>query len=131
MTEETKLVFDQLEKAITRLEQAVQRPVSSDRLEIDGTIQRFEFTIELFWKALKKKLFEEYGVEVHAPKQVLQQAYVNKLIYNETVWLSMLTDRNLTSHTYKQSLADQIYKNIKESYSTFLRQEFEKCYVKK
>ena len=126
MSDETKLVFEQLGNALKQLEVAIKKPVSADRLEIDGTIQRFEFSIELFWKALKKKLFIEFGVEVSAPKQVLQQAYINKIINDEAMWMAMLIDRNLTSHTYKQALADQIYDNIKK-YVPFLKEEFINC----
>jgi len=126
MTHQTKLIFNQLEQALQRLEEMVNLPVHEHRAEIDSTIHRFKFTFELFWKALKKKLFDDYGIEVHGPKPVLQQAYMHKLINDEQIWLNMLSDRNLTSHTYKQALADQIYENIKE-YVPFLRQEFENC----
>lgn len=124
MTEETKLVFDQLKRALQRLEEAANKPVSADRLEIDATIHRFEFTIELFWKALKKKLLDDYGLEVNGPKPVLQQAYTYKLINDEAIWLNMLSDRNLTSHTYKEALANLIHQNIK-TYIPFLKKEFE------
>ena len=40
----------------------------------------------------------------------------------------MLTDRNMTSHTYKEALALQIYQNIK-IHTPFLRQEFEFCKI--
>ena len=123
MIEETKLVFIQLEQALQRLEEIANKPVGSDRCEIDATIHRFEFTIELFWKALKKKLVDDHGIEVHSPKSVLQQAYLNKLINNEEMWLKMLIDRSLTSHCYKQALADQVYENIK-TYIPFLKTEF-------
>ena len=127
MIEESKLVFAQLGNALQRLEEAANAPVHENRFEIDTTIHRFEFTIELFWKALKKKLVDDHGIEVHSPKSVLQQAYLNKLIDNEHIWLNMLSDRNLTSHCYKQALADQIYQNIK-TYVPFLKTEFEKCF---
>ncbi len=51
MTDETKIVFAQLEQALERLEEMVNLPVHEHRAEIDSTIHRFEFTIELFWKA--------------------------------------------------------------------------------
>lgn len=78
MTEETKLVFIQLGNAITQLEQATKASVGPMRFEIDTAIHRFKFCIELFWKALKKKLFDDFGLELNAPKSVLQQAYMNK-----------------------------------------------------
>jgi len=80
VTEETKLVFQQLDNALKRLEEVVVLPLSPQKYEIDLTIHRFEFTIELFWKALRKKLIDEYGVNVNSPKPVLQEAYLNQLI---------------------------------------------------
>jgi len=120
VTEETKLVFQQLDNALKRLEEVVVLPLSPQKYEIDLTIHRFEFTIELFWKALRKKLIDEYGVNVNSPKPVLQEAYLNQLIEHEEIWIAMLHDRNLTSHTYKEALALKIYENIKK-HTPFLR----------
>ncbi|MCX5923524.1 MAG: HI0074 family nucleotidyltransferase substrate-binding subunit [Candidatus Dependentiae bacterium] len=128
MKKETELIFQQLEKALLRLEEVVNLPISKHKVEIEATIQCFEFTIELFWKALKKKLSDEFNTESFGPKQVLQYSYAKQLISNEKHWLNMLTDRNMTSHTYKEALALQIYQNIK-MHTPFLRQEFEFCKI--
>jgi nucleotidyltransferase substrate binding protein (TIGR01987 family) len=66
----------------------------------DAAIQRFEFTIELFWKILKKVLFHE-KIESTTPRDTLSKAYQYKLIDDEEVWLAMLDDRNNASHAYK------------------------------
>jgi nucleotidyltransferase substrate binding protein (TIGR01987 family) len=68
--------------------------------------------MEFFLKFLKK-ILEFHGLEVFFPKDILQEAYAGHLIDDDTLWLQMLNDRNLTSHTYDQKLADQIYANIK------------------
>lgn len=115
-----------LNYALKRLEEVVKLPISHHKVEIEATIHCFEFTIELFWKALKKKLSDEYNTESFGPKQVMQYAYGKKLITDEQIWIDMLNDRNLTSHTYKEALANQIYQNIK-IYTPFLRQHFEQC----
>lgn len=125
MNAETKLIFDQLNNALKKLEEVAALPPSPQKYEIDLTIHRFEFTIELFWKALRKKLSTEYGVNVNSPKPILQEAYQNQLIENEEIWLAMLNDRNLTSQTYKEALAHEIYENIKR-YTPFLRKSFNK-----
>lgn len=126
MTDETKQIFEQLNDALKRLEEVAQLPLSAHQIEIEATIHCFEFTIELFWKALKKKLLDEYDTNSLGPRQVLQNAYANQLINNEDMWLDMLHDRNLTSHTYKKLLAREIYQNIK-TYTPFLREEFNHC----
>lgn len=98
--------------------------MQEDRSNIDATIQRFELTIELFWKLLKRILASK-GIEVLYPKDVLRQAYAGKLIDNEDAWLNMLRDRNLTSHTYNEDLADEIYGNIR-GYYPIIKATFDK-----
>ena len=64
-----KLAFAKLEKALNALEIIASKPMQEDRSNIDATIQRFEFTVELFWKLLKY-ILESKGVEVQYPKDV-------------------------------------------------------------
>jgi nucleotidyltransferase substrate binding protein (TIGR01987 family) len=103
--------LEQFGKALLRLEEAIQRSAEDDDMIIDATIQRFEFTVELCWKALKKLLREE-GVTATTPRHVLQEAYSFKWLENEDIWLRMLRDRNLTSHTYREEQAREIYERI-------------------
>jgi nucleotidyltransferase substrate binding protein (TIGR01987 family) len=115
--------FIKTEKALQALKQMLDRPMQDDRGNIDAAIQRFEFTIELFWKLLKRILASK-GLDVIYPKDVLQQAYKGSLIDNEQLWIAMLRDRNLTSHTYNEELADQIFKNL-YTYYPELKKTFE------
>lgn len=107
--------FNAVEKALKALKVAIDEPMRESQTNVDGTIQRFEFSIELFWKLLKRILATR-GVEAQFPRDVLQQAYAGHLIDNEVEWLSMLKDRNLTSHTYNEELAHEIYARIKTYY---------------
>ena len=68
--------LDQIRKdfgnALGALVEAVQQAQSD--LEIDGAIQRFEFTFELFWKLLKAYL-EHKGVLVRTPRDAFKEAF--------------------------------------------------------
>jgi nucleotidyltransferase substrate binding protein (TIGR01987 family) len=119
-----ELKLEKLRKALGALEAIYLKPTLEDRSNIDATIQRFEFTFELFWKVLKD-FFYHKGLEINYPRDVIKQAYADKLVNNESLWLQMLKDRNLTSHTYDEILADQIFNHIK-SYVPLLRESFEK-----
>ena len=121
-----ELGFLKLGKALSSLEQIVVKPNQDDRSNIDASIQRFEFTIELFWKLLKN-ILESKGVEVQYPKNVLQEAFKGHLINHEQSWLKMLEDRNMTSHTYDEDLADQIFMRIK-LYTPVLRETYNKLF---
>ena len=106
--------MENLEKALNRLGEALDE-ANDNALMIDGTIQRFEFTVELFWKTLKRSLAAE-GIEANSPKETLKQAYAAKWLNDETIWLQMLKDRNETSHVYDEDKAREIYSHIKAYY---------------
>ena len=107
--------FEQTGKALTAFKVMLDKPMDKDRGNIDASIQRFEFSIELFWKLLKRILASR-GQEVHYPKDVLQEAYAGKLIDHDVIWLGMLSDRNASSHAYNEKLADEIYQRLPAYY---------------
>lgn len=75
LNEKTSQSVENLTRALSRLEQAIKTPVGEqDSLLIDGTIQRFEFCIELFWKMLRRALLEN-GIETGTPREAIQKAY--------------------------------------------------------
>ena len=43
---------------------------------------------------------------------VYKKAYANGILKDEKVWLSILEDRNATSHIYSEKLADEIEERI-------------------
>ena len=80
----------------------------------DSTIQRFEFTLEIAWKCIKSYLYETEGIECRSPKSCIREfAPIAQLSPEETIeLLGMIDDRNLATHTYHESLADEIYRRI-------------------
>ncbi|MFO1187729.1 MAG: nucleotidyltransferase substrate binding protein [Alphaproteobacteria bacterium] len=104
----------QLSRAIRRLEEALALPPEAP-VAIDGTIQRFEFTFELAWKAVQA-LLEEQGVLVSTPRSAIKEAYAAGWITNEAPWIDMLKARNLTSHTYDEARALEVYRQIREDF---------------
>lgn len=93
-------------KALAQLEKAVQQP--KDEFVRDSVIQRFEFTHELAWKMLRLRL-EREGVLVKTPRETIQEALQAGLIEDGNLWTDMQKMRNLTSHTYKEKLAEDVY----------------------
>lgn len=102
----------QFSKALDKLVNVFLRPLEDDDIVLDAAIQRFEFSFELCWKTLQKFLAQE-GFVVASPKQALQKAYALGWIANEDLWLEMLEDRNITSHTYHEEKALQIHRHLK------------------
>lgn len=95
--------------AIQRLEEACVQPFSS--FIRDSVIQRFEFCWELAWKTLRLKL-EAEGVLVSTPRETWQQALQAGLIEGGNAWSEAQRKRNLTSHTYDEKLADEVYSYV-------------------
>lgn len=103
--------LEQLGRAIDRLEEVLQVPEDQTSYVKDASIQRFEFVFELFWKCLKKICFFE-GFEVNSPRSSFKKAFSLNLLQEESLWLQMIEDRNRTSHTYQEELAEEIYHRI-------------------
>ena len=110
---EKRMVFENFSNALERLEEAVNE--AQTELEIDGAIQRFEFTFEQAWKSIKKFL-EDEGIICRSPKSCLKEAYAVGFINNEQIWLKMLTDRNRSVHIYDMETSREVFENIKRFY---------------
>lgn len=102
-------------KALARLEEALAEK-EPDQYVYDAVIKRFEFTYELAWKLLKAFIEYKGGEDVRFPRDIFKEAYAKGLLENGEVWLSMLEDRNLSSHTYSQEKAMEIYNRVKDIY---------------
>ena len=109
-------------KALLRLKEGLLE--SGYALSLDGTLQRFEFTFETSWKAMKKFLLVE-GFDCASPRDCLKKAFQSGYIKNEKIWLDMIKDRNLSSHIYDEKDAKAIYDRVKQNYKS----EFEKLEV--
>ena len=84
----------------------------------DAVIQRFEFTFELCWKAVRIYLQEQEGIEVSSPKGTLKAAFRQGLIRQEEEleFLQMLEDRNASSHVYDEAEANEIFARIRDKH---------------
>ena len=110
--------FQNFDRAFVLLREAVEgTPEMLSPLEKEGVVQRFEYTFELAWKTLKDYL-EEGGLVIVpvTPRQVIKDAFAAKVISDGDVWIRMLDNRNLLSHTYDFSVFEHAVKAISEHY---------------
>ena len=109
--------------AVDRLEEAISEYKNnpSDIIR-DGIIQRFEFCTELAWKTTREYLLEEGAEFRNTPKAVMREAYAASLISDAQIWSDLLRDRNLTSHTYNEETARNIFARIYTDYLYVLQQ---------
>lgn len=119
-TERIALKWEEYHKALQRLEKALSKTLDDDDMYLDATIQRFEFTFELAWK-LMKAVLEYEGIEVASPRSSIREAWKQHLIGDAEKWLDMQVKRNLSSHTYNEETAQDIYRHIKDEYIVLLQ----------
>lgn len=116
--------FLNFQRAFLLLREAMEKDYAQlSQLEKEGIIQRFEYTFELAWKVLKDKL-EHDGIVLDkiSPKAVIRQAFNAKYIVQPEVWLKMIGDRNLMSHTYDFAKFEAIIQAIRERYLSLLEE---------
>ena len=113
-------------QALQTLEEVIHIP-NPTLIERDATIQRFEYSFEVVWKAAKQYLRDREGIDVASPKGVIRKCReVGVLNEAEAIHaLEMADDRHLTSHTYNDRLAQEIYLRIKR-YFPLLNQWLER-----
>ncbi|PEE32424.1 nucleotidyltransferase [Bacillus cereus] len=121
MIEKIQYKLENYEKALARLRDAISLPMD-DSIIVDGIIQRFEFTYELGWKLMKSYLEYEGVTEATTPRSTFREAYVAGIIEESDKWLSMIADRNRTSHTYDEEMALQVCQRVKAEHINILEQ---------
>jgi nucleotidyltransferase substrate binding protein (TIGR01987 family) len=109
----------ELTKAAERLQDACNQPYSE--FIRDAVIQRFEFCWELAWKTLKLQL-AYLGIEANNPRDCFQLSLQHNLFIDGNAWSEAQRMRNLSSHTYDEALANQVYQFIQHTgLSLFLK----------
>ena len=116
MAEEAGL--ENFEQAVLRLEAALQYDPEVLDIALDAVIQRFEFTFERAWKSIWLAA-KAVGYDCKSPRGCLKLAYKLEWIEDEEKWLRLLEARNLTSHTYDQETAVEVYETVKDTFEVF------------
>lgn len=116
--------FENFSKSYKLLEKYSKQPIVTE-LERAGIIQFFEMTFELAWKVLKDYL-EAEEIMVKSPREAVKQAFSMGIIDNGHVWIDALSDRNLTTHTYDEELANKMVKEIVKIYFPELKKMYDK-----
>ncbi|MGE5397687.1 MAG: nucleotidyltransferase substrate binding protein [Chitinophagales bacterium] len=103
--------------AVLRLNEALNTEPTNPLL-YDAAIKRFEFTYEMAWKLLKVYLSYQGIAEAATPRETFKEAFAAGLITDGELWMDMIKDRNLTSHTYDEDEAVRIFTAIRRHYMT-------------
>ena len=112
--------FNNYKKALKQLQDAVELMEERELsiLEKQGVIHVFEYTHELAWKTLRDFLEYKGNQGIYGSRDATRQAFALGLIDDGEIWMQMIKSRNLASHTYDESTADEIIKVVKDMYYT-------------
>ncbi|HMP77369.1 MAG TPA: HI0074 family nucleotidyltransferase substrate-binding subunit [Kiritimatiellia bacterium] len=99
------------EQAVSTLREALALPKSD--IVRDAAIQRFEYSFELAWKTIRQFARAE-GLQSDSPTSAIRAAFRLGWIGDEALWLQMKEDRNLTTHTYDETTAEDLFMRLPE-----------------
>jgi nucleotidyltransferase substrate binding protein (TIGR01987 family) len=100
-----------LERALGTLQEALEAPKTP--MIRDSAIKRFEYVYELSWKCMKTAA-QARGLESATPRDAMRAAYQAGLIPDTAPWFEALDARNLTVHTYDETVAERVYSQISQ-----------------
>jgi len=120
LTKRYNVVIQTLETLKTAIEK-LNDPKNKENYESfrDSVVQRFEYSIDNFWKFLKIYLQQKHKILTSgSPRDVLRDTLTANIITQDEFkkLIECVRDRNLTSHTYNEPLAEEIAGNIPEYY---------------
>ena len=111
------LDFTSLTKALESLTKAVARStVAPEDTELrDAVIQRFEYSYELCWKMLKRRLELDHPqpsqVDQFSFRELMREGAERGFVENVEAWIEYRRQRNLTSHVYDEGTAKEVYQS--------------------
>jgi nucleotidyltransferase substrate binding protein (TIGR01987 family) len=108
---DSRILLSDFEKALENLKEVLAVPSETD-LEKAGCIQYFEFCFELAWKSIQALARESGLSECNSPKACFKQAFAQRWLDEEILWLEILSDRNRMAHTYNAADALKVYESL-------------------
>jgi nucleotidyltransferase substrate binding protein (TIGR01987 family) len=105
-------------KALNNLEEGVQlsKQRQLNKLEKQGIIQAFEIVYELAWNTVKDFYNEQGETNIQGSRDAFRMAFNRGLIDDGVVFMEIIKSRQLTSHTYNEDTAEEILKDIINTY---------------
>jgi nucleotidyltransferase substrate binding protein (TIGR01987 family) len=117
--------FNNFDKALSQLTRFIEKNSLSE-LEQQGLIQSFEYNYELAWNTIKD-FYEDQGEStIQGSRDAIRLAFKRGLIDNGETWMKMIKSRTMTTHTYNKDTANEIVKEICNTYYN----EFKKLHQK-
>lgn len=103
--------YQAFRRAYLKLKEFIEK---DDETEVSqaAIIHAYEYTFELWWKTVQRYLEYVGTVQDYGPNATIKNAFQYGVIEDGQIWMDMLKDRNMTAHTYKEDVANDIYQRI-------------------
>lgn len=115
----TRLDLTSLRDALASLQRALTRWQGTEEQDEelrDACIQRFEYTFELSWKMLKRRLEldlpDAHSVDAMGFRELVRSGAERGLVADVGAWMVFRDKRNITSHTYNKIKAAEVAASI-------------------
>lgn len=110
--------FNNYAKALKQLQNAVELRKERELSEIEqqGLIKAFEFTFELAWNVMKDYFMYQGNTAITGSRDAIREAFKRELVSDGEGWMAMIVSRNNASHTYNQTVAQEISDQVTSLY---------------
>lgn len=116
--------FENFDKAYQLLKKYSKESIVTE-LERTGIIHFFKLSFDCAIDLLDIYL-ESEGYLIKSPRETVKQAFQIGLVEDGHIWIDALSNRNLTTYTYDEELAEKMTKEILNSYLPELDKMHEK-----
>lgn len=121
MTERWQERLQNYKKSVENLNETIQCIGQNglNKIYTMALVQAFEICFELAWKTMKD-YFEFNGIKTDTPRDTIKTAFSTNLIKDGQGWIEMMEASNKTSHTYRETFANQLADDILQTYSRLI-----------
>ncbi|MFE3869301.1 nucleotidyltransferase substrate binding protein [Flavobacterium sp. LS2P90] len=110
-----KQCFEKYLKALGQLQKFIVKG-NLNELEEQGLIQAFGFTHELAWNVMQDYFEYQGNTAITGSRDATREAFQKGLIQDGAQWMEMIKSRNQSTHTYNESIANEIRDRILNYY---------------
>jgi nucleotidyltransferase substrate binding protein (TIGR01987 family) len=110
--------FNNFNKALKSLQIAIEEYREDEDSEVIkvGMIKFFEMTYELAWNTMKDYYEDQGETGIQGSKDAIKLSSGRGLISNAQKWFDMVDSRRLSVHTYDEDTANEVARDIVETY---------------
>jgi nucleotidyltransferase substrate binding protein (TIGR01987 family) len=120
--------FNSFKKAMDNLLEVIEIATIRElnKFEKQGLIQAFEYNYELAWKTVKDFYEAQGETDIQGSRDAFTLAFNRGLVKNcGTALIESIRSRQLSSHTYNEETAEEVYNDVINKYYDAFKELFD------